>query len=60
MSVISQIIVAINTDDYSKRHINRHLKNIYNNSTPQEKSLLDSFMISMCGWSFQTLMEREK
>jgi hypothetical protein len=48
------------TDDASPERIAAKLKDTYANASPNVRGVVDDIFISLTGWSFETLLEKER
>jgi hypothetical protein len=51
---------AFRSDDESYEDIGERLLGDYENATQQEKTIMNNLLVTLCGWSFETLVEQSK
>lgn len=56
-SLYLEIFDAMQSDDESHERISDRLVAQWERSTPQEKAIIDNVLITLCGWSFETLQK---
>jgi len=57
MNLISHITEQILSDDYDE---SKELEEKYNNASLEEKQIIDSVFLSLCGWTLETLIKKTK
>jgi hypothetical protein len=48
------------TDDARPERISVKFKDTYTNASPDAQAIIDDIFISLTGWSFATLLEKER
>lgn len=60
---ISEVFdTAVQTDDEPFEKRDRQILRIWNNANKEQRAIIDDVLITLCGWSFDTLrkMSQEK
>jgi hypothetical protein len=60
MNLYHIIVRAMETDDAAPERIAAKLKETYAQSSPDARALIDDIFISLTGWSFATLLAKER
>jgi hypothetical protein len=60
MNLYNHILRAMETDDAPPDRITAKLKDTYVNAAPDAQAVIDDVFISLTGWSFATLLDKER
>jgi hypothetical protein len=60
MHLYEIIVHAMDTDDAAPERIAAKLKDTYASASPDARALIDDLFISLTGWSFATLLDKER
>ena len=60
MNLYTIILRAMETDDAPPERIAAKLKDTYTNASPDARAVIDDIFISLTGWSFATLLDKER
>ena len=60
MILYNLILRAMETDDAPPDRITSKLKDTYANAAPEAQAVIDDIFISLTGWSFATLLDKER
>jgi hypothetical protein len=60
MNLYEIIVREMETDDAAPERISAKLKDTYANASPEAQALIDDIFISLTGWSFATLLGKER
>jgi len=60
MNLYTIILRAMETDDAPPDRITAKLKDTYVNAAPESRAVIDDIFISLTGWSFATLLDKER
>jgi hypothetical protein len=60
MNLYTIIVRAMETDDAPPERIAAKLKDTYANASSDARAVIDDIFISLTGWSFATLLEKER
>jgi hypothetical protein len=60
MNLYTLILRAMETDDAPPDRITAKLKDTYANAAPEAQAVIDDIFISLTGWSFATLLDKER
>lgn len=59
MTFIDTIEKEMRTDDISRKRQENYFLNRYKNYSKNEKEVIDEFLICLCGWSFNTILNKK-
>jgi hypothetical protein len=60
MNLYEIIVREMETDDAMPERISNKLKDTYRNASPDVQAVIDDIFISLTGWSFATLLAKER
>jgi hypothetical protein len=60
MNLYELIVHEMETDDAAPERIAAKLKDTYATVSPASRALIDDIFISLTGWSFATLLDKER
>ena len=60
MELYQIIVHAMETDDAPPERIAAKLKDTYAAASPNVRGVIDDIFISLTGWSFETLLQKER
>jgi hypothetical protein len=60
MNLYTIILREMETDDAPPDRITAKLKDTYVNAAPDAQAVIDDIFISLTGWSFATLLDKER
>ena len=59
-NVYEHLLHEMSSDEECWTKKDRRLKHTYNNLSDHEKDIVDDMFITLCGWSFKTLVNQNK
>ena len=60
MNLYNIIVHEMETDDAAPERISVKLKDTYTNASSDARAIIDDIFISLTGWSFATLLDKER
>ena len=60
MNLYDIIVREMETDDAAPERIAAKLKDTYAKASPDAQAVIDDIFISLTGWSFATLLDKER
>lgn len=60
MNLAEVIQNEMNNDDECSEKVTIQLLDLYERATPSEKSIINELVISLTGWSFDSLLEKAR
>jgi hypothetical protein len=60
MNLYEIIVREMETDDAAPERVSAKLKDTYAKASPDEQARIDDIFISLTGWSFATLLAKER
>jgi hypothetical protein len=60
MNLYEIIVREMETDDAAPERIAAKLKDTYAQASPEARALIEDMFISLTGWSFATLLDKER
>ena len=60
MNLYTLMLREMETDDAPPDRMTAKLKDTYANAAPESRAVIDDIFISLTGWSFATLLDKER
>jgi hypothetical protein len=60
MSLYEVIVREMQSDDENPEKISKRIKDTYDRCNTAEQAIINDLFITLTGWSFETLLEKEK